>query len=61
MTLEKMVIETEQHFVIRQGKGFEIYNNRVTHSVRVSQCGYEGQKGIDWCRTEIARRESVSA
>ncbi len=60
---QHIVYESGDYFVVRapRGKGFEIYKNDVTASVRVSQVGYEGQRGLDWTKSEIERRQLVDA
>lgn len=51
-----IVYELNGFFIVRAPKGFDIYENAVTHSERVARCGYHGKKGLDWCRDEIDRR-----
>jgi len=42
----------------RAGKGFEVYNEGATHSVRVAVIGYEGQAGLDRAKVEADKRAS---
>ncbi len=53
-----IVYETPRHWIRRVAKGFEVYRNDVTHSVRCARIGFEGQKGLDRAKAEIARREA---
>lgn len=60
MRPDQIIYETDKHFVVRAAKGFEVYRNGVTHSTRCAIIGYEGQKGLDRAKEEIARREAIS-
>lgn len=51
-----IVYETQDYFVLRTDKGFEVYKHGPTVATRVSQIGYQGQKGLDRAKLEIERR-----
>ena len=55
-----ILYEHGEYFVIRgpRGKGFEVYQTGTTHAVRRAQIGFEGQRGFDRAKQEIARREA---
>lgn len=42
------------------GKGFEVYEAGITHSVRRAIIGYEGQKGLDRAKAEADRRAALA-
>ena len=57
MTRESdIAYESEDYWVLKTRKGFEVYRKRITHSVRCAIIGYPGQKGLDRAIAEIARR-----
>ena len=37
-------------------KGYEVLKNGVTHSVRVAQIGFEGEKGLEKAKEEAIKR-----
>lgn len=39
--------EKGNHWVLQVSKGFEVYRNEITHSVRVGIIGFEGEKGLN--------------
>jgi len=51
-----IIYETQDYFVLRTDKGFEVYKHGPTAATRVSQIGYQGQKGLDRAKLEIERR-----
>ncbi len=53
----QIVFETNKHWVMRVDYGFEVYRNEATASVRCARIGYHGQKGLDFAKAEIERRE----
>lgn len=54
-----IAFESDHHWVLNLGsKGFEVYRNELTHSVRCAVIGFTGQKGLERAKAEIARRES---
>lgn len=55
--LSNVVLETPHHWVERTEKGFKIWEIGPTTSKCVSTCGYPGDKGLAWCKSEIERRE----
>lgn len=52
-----IVFETSRYWVKRVPKGFEVYETRSTHSIRVAVIGYTGAEGLQRAKREIARRE----
>jgi len=52
-----IAFETDQHWVKRVPKGFEVYKTGLTHSTRVASIGYTGDKGLQRAKHEIERRE----
>ena len=51
-----ILYEQGPYWICRKGKGFEVYKTGVTHSVRVASIGFEGDKGLQRAKAEIARR-----
>lgn len=57
--LSNIVFETDRHWVERTEKGFKIWEIGPVGSKHVSTCGYQGDKGLAWCKAEIERRETA--
>lgn len=53
--------ENPTHWVLRLAKGFEVYRNTTTHSVRCARIGYEGNKGLQRAIAEADRRHKESS
>lgn len=60
-TLASIVIEDGDYFAIRAPKGFEIYRNAGSHSVRCAVIGFDGADGLARVRKEIDRRKALEA
>ena len=58
--LKDIIFETDQYWVKRVPKGFEVYKIGLTHSTRVAVIGYTGDKGLQRAKLEIERREAAS-
>lgn len=58
--LADVVYETDQYWVKRAAKGFEVYKIGPTSSTRVAVIGYPGDKGLQRAKDEIARREAAT-
>ena len=56
-----ILFESGDYFVVGVDKGFDVYRMGVTCATRCAQCGYKGQRGLDWCKAEIARRQALIA
>jgi hypothetical protein len=56
--LSDIVFERGDYWVKRAAKGFEVYKIGATASTRCAIIGFEGQKGLDYAKQEIERRES---
>ena len=58
--LKDIVHETAEHWVLKTAKGFEVYRNEATHSVRCATIGFQGAEGMRRALAEIDRRESAA-
>ncbi len=52
-----ILYQSGPYWVCRKGKGFEVYKDGVTHSVRVASIGFEGEKGLQRAKAECDRRQ----
>ena len=61
MTQEKdIAYENATHWVLDRGsKGFEVYRNTSTHSVRCASIGYTGQQGLSRAIAEADQRDAA--
>lgn len=61
MTTEKEIAyENATHWVLDRGnKGFEVYRNESTHSVRCAVIGYTGNKGLQRAISEADKRNAL--
>lgn len=57
-SLDDVIHETRNHWVLRVKNGFEVYKTGVTHSVRCAIIGYKGEEGKKRAITECERWES---
>lgn len=57
---EVIAFETDQYWVKRVPKGFEVYKTGLTHSTRVAIIGYTGADGLRRAKQEIARRQGTT-
>lgn len=48
--------EQGKYWVLKEVNCYKVFKTGITHSTRVAVCGFEGQKGLEWCINEIARR-----
>jgi hypothetical protein len=48
--------ERGEYWVLRTSKGFEVYKNGITHSVRCAIIGFRGDGGLARAVAEIDRR-----
>lgn len=56
---EVIAFETDQYWVKRVPKGFEVYKTGLTHSTRVAVIGYTGAVGLRRAKQEIERRQGA--
>ena len=56
---EVIAFETDQYWVKRVPKGFEVYKTGLTHSTRVAIIGYTGAVGLRRAKQEIERRQGA--
>ena len=56
-----ILFESGPYWIRKSGKGFEVYENVGTHSVRRAYIGYEGSKGYTRARQEIEKRLAPAA
>lgn len=52
-----IVYETPRYWVEQTATGYRVWRIGATASIRVATCGYPGERGLSWCKAEIARRE----
>ena len=59
--MSDIIFERAPYFVVRAGRGFEVYQNQGTHSRRCAIIGFPGSEGINRATAEIDRRISEAA
>lgn len=61
MPENRIVYEAGNYWVARAqaGKGFEVFRNSGTHSVKCATIGYEGQAGLARAIAEADRRAAL--
>lgn len=60
-SIEDVVYETGQHWVMRVPYGFDVYRVGLTHSTRCAVIWYKGDAGLQRAIAEVARREDPAA
>ena len=60
MNESAIVYEREGYWVSRErfkrSSGYKVWRNAVTHSALVATCGYDGERGLTWCKEFINRK-----
>jgi hypothetical protein len=44
----------------KSGKGFEVYEDGITHAKRIAVIGYEGNVGFDRAKAEADKRAAIA-
>ena len=55
MSEADITYEQDPYWVLRTRKGFEVYENGLTHSTRRAVIGFTGDHGLMRAKQEIAR------
>jgi hypothetical protein len=61
MTEADIVYQQGRYWIARASrfKGFEVYRNEGTHSVRCASIGWPNQAGLDKAKKEIEKRLTI--
>ena len=56
-----IVMEIGRYWVTRErfksgNSGFKVWKSGITHSTLCATCGYDGERGLDWCKQFIEGR-----